>query len=175
MALVAARDERAFDTIRARHEAAVRRRLFGIVRDADTVEDLLQETLLRLWTRSEQFEKRGSLKAWLIQIATNLALNHIRSVSRRREKPLEFSQARDSEESERLSDSENYRPEDILEMSERARILRSVVDELSEEKQEVIMLFYDAEMEIKEVAERLGIPEGTVKSRLHYSTKFLAR
>ena len=47
--------------------------------------------------------------------------------------------------------------------------------QLPEEKREVLRLIHDAEMEISEVAEKLGIPPGTVKSRLHYATQRLAR
>ena len=56
-------------------------------READ---DLTQETFLRVWTRSEQWDGRGSFTGWLYRIATNLALNHLRSVKRRRQRPLEL-------------------------------------------------------------------------------------
>ncbi len=66
-------------------------------------------------------------------------------------------------------------PEVLCEQSERMTLLHLLLDRLPEEKREVIRLVHEAELEIHEVAERLGIPEGTVKSRLHYAKKHLAR
>ena len=66
-------------------------------------------------------------------------------------------------------------PEAICMQTERRQRYRQLLDSLSEEKREVFRLVHEAEMEINAVAERLGIPEGTVKSRLHYTRKTLAR
>src|SRR5262245_13769522 len=82
-------DEEAFDCLFARYREVIYRHLAATVRDPAAAEDLLQEVFLRLWTRAELWDGRGALKAWLFRIATNLALNHLRTVQRRREQPLE--------------------------------------------------------------------------------------
>ena len=81
-------DEAAFEALAARYGPAVRRRLLAIVRVEATADDLLQEVLLRLWTRGGQWQGKGSLAAWLLRTATNLALNQVRTVRRRRSRPL---------------------------------------------------------------------------------------
>ncbi len=74
-----------------------------------------------------------------------------------------------------MIDASSLGPDAVLELAERRNLFRRLIDELSEEKREVLRLVYETEMDIRQAAEALGIPEGTVKSRLHYATKRLAR
>lgn len=177
--MINAGDAEAFDNIWQRYAHPIRRHLRGILRNADAAEDILQETFFRLWTRSEQWDGRGTFKAWLFRIATNLALNHIRTLSRRKETPLETNLHNEDADGESLApgwmiDSATPGPEAVLETSERMARLQGLVESLPEERRELLRLVYEAEMHVKEAAEALGIPEGTAKSRLHYTTKQLA-
>ena len=86
---IQAHDADAFDVFYARYRDVVTRRLSRILRDPVMTEDLTQETFLRVWTRAEQWNERGSVKGWLLRIAVNLALNQLRTVKRRREISLE--------------------------------------------------------------------------------------
>jgi RNA polymerase sigma factor (sigma-70 family) len=74
-----------------------------------------------------------------------------------------------------MVDTMSLGPGEALELAERRDLLRRLLARLPEEKREVLRLIHDAEMEISEVAQTLGIPPGTVKSRLHYATQRLAR
>jgi RNA polymerase sigma-70 factor, ECF subfamily len=172
-------DEDAFEGLLARYREAVYRYLAATVRDGAAAEDLLQEVFLRLWTRAEQWDGRGALKAWLFRIATNLALNHLRTVQRRREQPLEIvGDVTAGERADRvpdwLIDTSSPSPEAVLEQAERQALLRRLVDGLPEEKRAVFRLVHEEKMSLQDVADALGIPEGTVKSRLHYARKRLA-
>lgn len=176
------RDEHAFETLFARYREIVRRHLARTVRDEEAADDLLQEVFLRVWTCAEQWDGRGAFKAWLLRIATNLALNHLRSVRRRREQPLEITTRNDTDDEENESpvpgwmiDASALGPDAALEQVERYELLWRLVDGLPEEKHEVLRMVYEAEMDIRDVASALGIPDGTVKSRLHYAVKRLAR
>jgi len=177
---VCEQDSRAFEVLFARYQEPVRQRLLGMVRDPNTAEDLTQEVFLRVWTHAEQWNGRGPFKAWVLRIATNLALNHLRTVRRRRELPLELP-AEPTEESELtpvpiwMIDTATRRPEEALVDAEQCERLQRLLEELSEDKREVFRLIHDAELEVREVAANLGIPEGTVRSRLHYAKKQLAR
>lgn len=178
MDLIQARDVGAFDALRLRYAHPILRHLMSIVHNADVAEDLLQETLLRVWTKAEQWDSRGTVKSWLFRIATNLALNSLRSTSRRREVPLGGRIESEDDETAApgwMIDSITPGPEAVLESAERRATLRKLVEGLPDEKRELIRLVYEAEMEVKEAAQTLGIPEGTAKSRLHYSTRYLAR
>jgi RNA polymerase sigma factor (sigma-70 family) len=178
--LIAKGDEDAFEELFTKHRGVVFHRLRGIVRDGDIADDLLQETFLRVWTRAETWEGRGSAAPWVLRIATNLALNHLRTARRRREQSIEESGPGPADESEEtppdwLEDASSLGPDAIFEEMENRRALRDLAGDLSEAKREVIRLLCDAEMDLREIAEELGIPQGTVKSRLHYATGELAR
>ena len=177
---IAKGDADAFETLHARYEQPIRRHLLRMVRDPAAAEDLLQETFVRVWTRAETWDEHGSPQAWLFRIATNVALNHFRSERRRKTRPLEVHTDVADEEAEAaapgwLIDASSLGPEALAEQIEQHRLLWQLVDELPEAKREVMRLIYDAEMDIQEAAEALGIPEGTVKSRLHHARRQLAR
>jgi len=176
---VRSRDAQAFDALFARHSQAVRSRLVRIVRDEAAAEDLLQEVFLRLWTRSGQWTGGGTVRAWLLGIATNLALNHLRSARRRRHRPLEV-RAPPGEEDEDLLpgwmiDASTLGPDAAAELAERTELFRRFIDGLPEEKREVMRLVQEEQMDIGQIAEQLGIPVGTVKSRLFYARRMLER
>ena len=179
---VRARDANAFDTLFERYRDAIRRHVARAVRDGSAANDVVQEVFLRVWTCAEQWNDRGEFKAWLYRIATNLSLNHLRTVRRRRQQPLEIPPDETDEEDENFSpspgwmiDTSSLGPDEVLEQAEQRDLVQRLVDGLPEEKREVVRLVYEMEMDIREVAGLLSIPEGTVKSRLHYTMKRLAR
>ncbi len=176
----AARDEAAFEALFNRHHDAVLRHVLRIVRDRSAADDLVQEVFLRVWNRADQWKGRGTFRAWVFRTATNLALNDLRSRKRRREEPLERPSLREDEDDDDIVpgwmvDASRPGADAVLEREERNRALRRLVDELSEEKREVFRMVYDDEMAIRDVARRLRIAEGTVKSRLHHGRKDIAR
>ena len=85
---VVRREEDAFSRLYDRYRGLVTAHLIQIVRDPGVSDDLTQETFLRVWHRAGQWSGEGSFRSWLLRIATNLALNHLRSVKRRREQPI---------------------------------------------------------------------------------------
>jgi RNA polymerase sigma-70 factor (ECF subfamily) len=174
------RDGRALEALFERYGEMIRRHLARMASDGAAAQDLLQETFLRVWTRAAQWDHRGSFKAWLYRIATNLALNHLRSARRRKEQPLEIAGEWDDDADEYVSpawaiDADTPEPEDVLEMAERHERYRRLVDRLPEEKREVLHLVHEMEMSLQDAADELGIPEGTVKSRLYYAKQRLAQ
>jgi len=179
MDLVRARDAEGFDALRLRYKSMLLRHLQSIVHDADASEDLLQETLLRVWTRAEQWDGRGTVKSWLFRIGTNLALNSLRSATRRKETSLDGGsigwEDDDSVVPGWMVDSITLGPEAALENAERLATLRKLIEGLPEEKRELIRLVYGEGMALKQAAQAIGIPEGTAKSRLHHSARLLAR
>lgn len=178
MDLIRSRDAYAFDAMASRYGSVILRHVQSIVHDADAAADLLQETFLRLWTRCENWERRGTVKSWLFKVSTNLALNSLRAVKRRRETLVESTRLDEDDDSivpGWMVDTASQSPEEALAHAERRATVRTLLDRLPEGKRELIRLVYESEMEVREAAEALGIPEGTAKSRLHYSTRYLAR
>jgi RNA polymerase sigma-70 factor (ECF subfamily) len=179
VAQVSQRQAPAFERLFNRYGDWVCAHLRRIVRDHGTADDLSQEVFLSLWNRAEQWNGQGPFRAWLLRIATNLALNHLRAVQRRREQPLEvppdLAAEAESPVPAWMADASALGPDALFEAAERREQLRQLVEELPEDKREVFRLIHDAQLEIREVARQLGIPEGTVKSRLHHARRRIAR
>ncbi|MGC9455626.1 MAG: RNA polymerase sigma factor [Phycisphaerae bacterium] len=170
------RDANAFDALLKRHGDAVRRRATAIVHDRTAADDLLQETFLRVWMRADQWDGGGSARGWLLRIATNLALNHLRSVKRRRDEPLSApADAAQPPEPNWLADRESAGPAAEAETAELGRILGRLVEALPEQKREVYRMARQEGADLRTIAEELDIPLGTVKSRLHDATRRLVR
>lgn len=171
----------AFELLFERHEAALRRHIAHIVGDEPAAEDVLQETFLRVWTRAGQWNGQGAFKAWLFRIATNLALNHLRTCRRRPEQPLELPENFMMEEDEApdspgwLVDTASLGPDAVLEQVEQDARLQHILQELPEEKRELLRLVHQMELSLRDAADELGIPEGTAKSRLHYARQQVKR
>ncbi|NKB66156.1 MAG: sigma-70 family RNA polymerase sigma factor [Candidatus Latescibacteria bacterium] len=171
-------DETAYELLHDRYAGPLRRHLERMVHDPAPAADLLQETLLRVWTRADQWSGRGALKAWLFRIATNLALNFLDERRRHRriplEKPVEADEDDQPQTPEWMIDRAALGADTLLENSERRHLLQEAVAALPQEKREVFDMVYVAGMDIHQVAEVLEIPNGTVKSRLFYARRKVA-
>ena len=134
------RDAEAFETLWARYSTAVRRHIMHTVRDESAAEDLVQEAFLRIWTSAEQWDGRGKFKAWFFRIATNLALNHLRTVRRRKQQPLEIppDDFDDADESapdpDWMIDTSINSPDVMLEQAEQSNLLWRLVEETAPRK-----------------------------------------
>lgn len=180
VARICEHDERAFEALSARYRESMYRHVLSLLHDSSATEDVVQEVFLRVWMHADQWYRQGSFKAWLFRVATNLALNYLRTLSRHRQQSLEASAdpLDESDESNMPSwmvDHSLPSPDVILEHSERNELLQQLVEGLPTEKRVVFRLVYENEMATRQVAQTLGIPEGTVKSRLHYATRRLAQ
>ena len=169
-------DADACDQLYERYEAGLRWHVNNLVCDEAVADDLLQETFLRLWTRAGQW-RGGSVKAWIYQIARNLALTHLDTLRRRRLQPLVIPDDEDDEAEVPawLIDRAALGADVLLEQSERRELLQGVVANLPEEKREVFDMVYKDEMELREIAKELDIPVGTVKSRAYYARREIAK
>lgn len=134
----------------------------------DDAGDLRQEVLLRVWERASQWQGRGSPLAWMLRIATNLALNHLRA--RRRTASLESG---DEAEEAPVAEPPQARGEDDVERWTEASRALELVGELPDSQRTVLSLARLDGLKLREIASRLDVPLGTVKSRLHAATQWL--
>jgi RNA polymerase sigma-70 factor (ECF subfamily) len=147
-----------------------------LTRNESEAQDLVQDTLVRAYRFQHQFEPGTNLKAWLMRILTNTFINHYRRSTRER-------RVLDQEESAPIGDgvmsrsamrglttSVDVAQEGLL----RAEIL-AALDGLPEDYRVIIVLADIEELAYKEIAETLGVPIGTVMSRLHRGRKLLQK
>jgi RNA polymerase sigma-70 factor (ECF subfamily) len=147
--------------LHAEHGEALYRWALGRLSDPRDAEELVAETLVRAWRRYDQYDpERGSERSWLFAIARNAATDLYRR-SRRRLRVV-----RDDEIPELAVDDE---AESIAEIS----LVRDALDGLSPNHRAVIVEAFFEGMTVSEIARQLGIPEGTVKSRIYYGMKAL--
>jgi RNA polymerase sigma-70 factor (ECF subfamily) len=143
---------------------ALHRWLLRLVGDETLAEDLLSEVFLDVWRRAASFEGRSSVSTWLLAIARYKALT-----GRRRRIDVELDEAIASTVADPADD-----PELVLQKKNRAELLRHSLGRLSPEHGEVIDLVYYHGRSVREVAEIVGVPEATVKTRMFYARKRLA-
>lgn len=172
-------DSEAFAVLFDRYIGQVTDHLTRMLRDAGAADDVAQEVFLRVWNRADQWSGAGAFRAWLFRIATNLALNHLRGKKRRREQPLEMPSMFEEEDDEQLVpgwmiDHASLSPDIHVERAEQRQILGRMIADLPDDKREVFEMVHGEELGLQEVSKRLGIPEGTVKSRLFHARKRLA-
>ena len=146
--------------------------IFSIVRDAGVAEDLVQETFMRVWNRAGAFDaERGALGTWLMAVARNRAIDHIRSASARMDRnvyELDLFERPEHGTSSSLVDMDR----DVLN-ADSARRVKAAMAKLSQNHQKVIELAYYEGLSQTEMAERLGQPLGTIKTWVRTALKHL--
>ncbi len=135
--------------------------------DRQAAEETVQDALVRAWQHAERFDpERGSLSSWLFTITRNLTNDHLR---RRDHRPVETALAEatpSGEEATALTDGDIDRTLEAWQLAE-------ALGALSDEHRLAIIEVHYLGFTVREVAERHGIPEGTVKSRVYYGLRNL--
>jgi RNA polymerase sigma-70 factor (ECF subfamily) len=124
----------------------------------------VSEVFTDVWRNPANFEGRSEVSTWLLAIARNKAYSILR---RKREPELDEDVAAEIEDA---ADD----PEVVLQKKDKGAILRACIDRLSHEHREVIDLVYYHDKSIEEIAEIVGAPEGTVKTRVFYARRKLS-
>ncbi len=161
----------AFNELVHRYE----RELFGYLRhylgNAETAEDVFQQTFLQVHLKCQQFEPGRKVRPWLYTVATNQAIDMQRRNRRHRMVSLDRRLGGAAEDGSgglvELLDSPEPGPVERAESGERSEKVRQALDQLPEQARQVVLLVYFQGLKYREAAEVLNIPVGTVKSRLH--------
>jgi RNA polymerase sigma-70 factor (ECF subfamily) len=148
-------DTDAFGALILRYRALVIGVAYRIAGDAALADDIAQETFIRLWTKLAAFRPEGSLKGWVCRIAANLTIDALR-----KQKPTTDISLLDLAVG-------GKGPEGAALSSERAAQVRAALMRLPVDSRTVLVLREYEELSYQEMADVLGVPLGTVKSRLN--------
>jgi RNA polymerase sigma-70 factor (ECF subfamily) len=162
IARIAQGDRLAMQVLYGRHHVRVFRFGLRLVRDEQVAEDLISEVFLDVWRQAGKFEGRSAVSTWLLAITRFLS-----ALRRRKDVGLDEQTANAIED---ISDD----PELAVQKKDTSDALRKCLTGLSPEHREIVDLVYYHEKSVEEVAEIVGIPENTVKTRLFYARKKLA-
>jgi RNA polymerase sigma-70 factor (ECF subfamily) len=162
-------DQRAFELLVIKYQRRIERLIGRMVRDADLVEDIAQETFIRAYRALSQFRGEAQFYTWLYRIAVNTAKKAL--VDLRRNPVISENALRGADD-----DDETYRPENELTTSETpdtvlaakeiAAVVNAAMEALPEELRQAVTLREIEGLSYEEIASLMGCPIGTVRSRI---------
>lgn len=144
----------------------------SMIKDEDTVLDILQDTYVKAFTYLDRFQGDSKFSPWVRQIGANTARDYLK-----KKKPMLFTDLVAGEEpdepvEEHFADLDaGNLPDEVLDRAETTRLVREIIDGLPEDQRAVIGMYYYQEMPVKEIAAALGASESAVKSRLLYGRR----
>lgn len=148
-----------------RHRRLVYRTALGICNDPEAAADLLQDVFLRLHRFADRVDPQRPLEPWLYRVTANQAYTWVKR-HQRWTRPLE-------EIADWFSSGVSNSPQQIIEQNDESQRIQIALGKLSFPQRVVMVLYYINDLSLNEIAEILDIPEGTVKSRLHYGREAL--
>jgi RNA polymerase sigma-70 factor (ECF subfamily) len=168
---VQAGDTEAFEPLVEKYKRKVFRLAYQVLRDQEEALDVAQEAFVKAFRALPTFKGDSAFYTWLFRITMNVALDRKRQRTTRA-KSLGADDV-PPEEWERTATSTDPDPEDVASSAERRERIRKGLDSLSENHRAIIILSDIEGLQYREIAEVLGIPMGTVMSRLHHARKRL--
>jgi len=177
VAAAKAGDAQAFRTLVEQNQGRLFAVAFGMLRDRDEAMDVVQDALIKAHRKLADFEGNAAFSTWLYRICVNLCIDKKRSQARR--KSVDLDEARSHE----LSDDTLYADAEITPKISGTNPLKNMADSelgaqigkalatLTDEHRAVLLLREVEGMSYEEIAESLGVPKGTVMSRLFHARK----
>jgi RNA polymerase sigma-70 factor (ECF subfamily) len=162
---------RAFGALIAKYQNRIYNLVLRMCGHPADAEELAQETFLKALERIHQFRGQSQFYTWLFRIAANLTISHRRRGGRIRFQsmagPQEFEESRSGALTAPIAKRRNPGPEDSAIADETGRRVLDALEELEDEFRIVVVLRDVEELDYAGIAQVLGVPVGTVKSRLH--------
>jgi RNA polymerase sigma-70 factor, ECF subfamily len=158
-------DKRAMQVLYARHNVRIYRFIEHLIGNSSVAEDLVSDVFLDAWRHADGFEAKSRVSTWLLAIARYKVLSELRH--RSHEQLLD-------EHTNRIDRRSADNPEMTMHKTVRSGIIRKCLGQLSSAHREVMNLIYYQDKSIGEVAEIVGIPTNTMKTRMFYARRQLA-
>jgi RNA polymerase sigma-70 factor (ECF subfamily) len=163
-------DQHAWDLIVRQYWRKVFNVAYKFVGKHDEAEDLTQDIFLKIFKSLDTFDRRANFQTWLISVSRNLCIDHYRSVRKERE-----TIDRGVDAADLAAASPDAGPIAALEQRDRVVLLRQAMAALPETLRTAVLLRDIQELSYQEIADKLRLPEGTVKSRINRGRTELAR
>ena len=162
-----AKDVQAFEALFMRYQTRIYNFIFYQVQDAETAADLTQEVFFAAWRHLSSLRANEAFSSWLYQIAKNQCRN-FQKKRRLKTESLEKSEVLATSATQNVWEipDESKNPEKLTLSAELQTVVEQAISELKEKHRTVIILHYIEGLGVGEIAEILGISQGTVKSRL---------
>jgi RNA polymerase sigma-70 factor (ECF subfamily) len=166
------RDERAFKELISEHGGQIFNLLYRMIGNRAEAEDLAQEVFVTVFKSIDQFRGESKLSTWLYRVAANHCKNRIKYLARRHDRDTtgldEIAEQKASRQGgSPIGAGHVESPDRVLEGLELERTVQAAIAELDEDHRLVIVLRDIEELSYEEIVDITGLPEGTVKSRLH--------
>src|SRR5574339_423499 len=155
-------DQVAWDTIVRQNWRKVFNVAYKFVGKHDEAEDLTQDIFLKIFKALNTFDRRANFQTWIVSISRNLCIDHYRSVRKERQ-----TIAREIDTGDLQPASADRGPYHAAEHQDLRGLLRQALHELPVTLRTAVVLRDLQELSYQEIADRLGLPEGTVKSRIN--------
>lgn len=169
VAAAAKGDDNSLELLVRRYYPLIFRYIFRLTSEKVLAEDLTQETFLRIASSFQKGNCPDSFRPWVYRIASNICHDLWRSASYRRTTPSATLENLNEEAVENHAEAVI----DLLSYQEERKVVVEALSALSPGMRQVIVLRFYEEMRIKEIAQTLAIPAGTVKSRLYRAYRLL--
>ena len=159
-------DERALNDLYDRYGGAVYNLALRITNDPGTAEEISLDTFLQIWRQADRFNAtHGTLLSWLFTIARSRAIDRVRASGA----------AKRTQADDPTPVSTADRPDEMLDLAERRRLVRSAMAGLAPAQRAALELAYYEGLSHSQIAARLGEPLGTVKTRIRQAMLLLRR
>ena len=163
-------DQAAWDTIVRQNWRKVFNVAYKFVGKHEEAEDLTQDIFLKIFKALATFDRRANFQTWIVSISRNLCIDHYRSVRKEHQ-----TIARDVESGDLQPASTERGPYALAEHQDLRKLLRAALEKLPTTLRTAVVLRDLKELSYQEIADQLGLPEGTVKSRINRGRLELAR
>jgi RNA polymerase sigma-70 factor (ECF subfamily) len=167
-------DSRAFEDLMRRHRNPLYNFIYRSVRNPATAEEILQDSWLRILQGACDFQRASKFTTWAYTVARNLCIDHARKAVLRRHPSLDQPTMSDEGPNlgELLPDTRAAVDRTAIGRELQVRIARAI-DALPHDQREVFLMREYSNLQFKEIAEVVGAPENTVKSRMRYALERL--
>jgi len=163
----------AYQGLVEKYQGRVYNLIYGMVRNREDAKDLTQDAFVKAYNKLDSFRLESSFYTWLYRISMNITIDFIRKAKRRGTSEFDETQAVKEGDGTIAESHHADSPSKELERKQLYKKIMSALEKLPEDQRQVILLRELEGFSYKEISDVMGVPEGTIMSRLFYARKKL--